>query len=170
MMMQQIKKNKQLKQIGLKNEEAAFEAVIAVRSKHHNLTLEQAKRPEAETYVGRLFLQGFLSEQQYQAAQNFLRLRHNYLKSIGAHGIYYNDDPSMGVECFEDYARKIKDRYNACLKFVANECKHSALNIIEYVLVRDMEMPLFIDRIKKICEVIDKFFYDGLTNKKIHLN
>ncbi len=44
-----------------------------MRAKRFGLTIEEAKNPLSGTYIGRLYLQGELNQDQYDAAQNILK-------------------------------------------------------------------------------------------------
>ncbi len=44
-----------------------------MRAKRFGLTIEEAKNPLSGTYIGRLYLQGKLNQDQYDAAQNILK-------------------------------------------------------------------------------------------------
>ncbi|WP_375610941.1 MULTISPECIES: hypothetical protein [unclassified Bartonella] len=72
---------------------------IEMRAKRFGLTIEEAKNPLSGTYIGRLYLQGEINQDQYDAAQKYLEVKNNYLCAKGLpNAIYDNFTPSSNEE------------------------------------------------------------------------
>ncbi len=61
--------------------------------------LQDAKNPLSGSYIRRLYLQGEINQDQYDAAQKYLEVRNNYLcaKALSA-AVYEDFTPSSNEE------------------------------------------------------------------------
>ncbi|EJF84047.1 hypothetical protein MCU_00715 [Bartonella elizabethae Re6043vi] len=67
---------------------------IEMRAKRFCLTIEEAKNPLSGTYVGRLYLKGVLTQDQYDAAQKYLEVKNDYSCAKGLPSAIYDEMPS----------------------------------------------------------------------------
>ncbi|GAA5094851.1 hypothetical protein [Bartonella acomydis] len=82
--------------------EAVDKLAIEMRAKRFNLSLHDAKNSLAGTYIGRLCLQGVLTQEQYDIAQQYLQIRNNYLCAKGLPNAIYDEMPSSSDEKARD--------------------------------------------------------------------
>ncbi|WP_208432318.1 hypothetical protein, partial [Bartonella henselae] len=75
---------------------------VEMRAKRFGLTIEEAKNPLAGSYVGRLCLQGVLTQDQYDATQKYLEVRNDYSCAKGLPSAVYDEMPSSS----DDKARE----------------------------------------------------------------
>ncbi len=71
---------------------------IEMRAKRFGLTIEEAKNPLSGTYIGRLYLQGEINQDQYDAAQKYLEVRNDYLCAKTLPSAIYDKMPSSSNE------------------------------------------------------------------------
>ncbi len=67
--------------------------VIEIRTKRFSLTIEETKNSLSRIYIGRLYLQGNLNQDQYDAAQKYLEVRNNYLCAKALPHAIYDEMP-----------------------------------------------------------------------------
>ncbi|EJF75514.1 hypothetical protein MCO_01798 [Bartonella sp. DB5-6] len=65
-----------------------------MRAKRFGLTIEEAKNPLSGTYIGWLYLQGELNQDQYDAAQKYLEVKNNYLCAKALPSAIYDEMPT----------------------------------------------------------------------------
>ncbi len=92
------KKDTHISQVKVR-QDPVNQLAIEMRAKRFGLTIEEAKNPLAGSYVGRLYLQGKINQDQYDAAQKYLEVKNNYLCAKGLpNAIYDNFTPSSNEE------------------------------------------------------------------------
>ncbi|UXM95390.1 hypothetical protein N5853_01735 [Bartonella sp. HY329] len=142
---------------------------IEARAKAHKITIEQAKDPRAQTYLGRLSLfgrAGGISADQYQAATRFLEIRNDYRRSLLSPGAYYEATGiKLGSENMEEYTawvQRARRRYSAALKAIqeaqfdnAHENLYAA---IQYILIDDRELPHLLGALRMVLNALHRHF------------
>ncbi|WP_144754999.1 hypothetical protein [Bartonella saheliensis] len=118
---------------------------IETRAKRFCLTIEEAKNPLSGTYIGRLYLQGNLNQDQYDAAQKYLEVRNNYLCAKGLPNAIYDDfTPSSNEEAQQRWIERVTHCYEE-MKGVIKEAQyfyhqynlHAAL---QYLVIEDQSL------------------------------
>jgi len=142
---------------------------LQARAFHTGLTLEQARDPRAETYLGRLAIFGRgdgLSGDQYQAAQDFLALRNDYRRSLLSPGAYYE---ATGIRLGEDnmaeysaWAARVKKRYSEALRAVQEaQMDNGRENIyaaLQYVIIDGRELPYLLGAVRLALNALHRCF------------
>ncbi len=97
---------------------------IEMRAKRFCLTIEEAKNPLSGTYIGRLYLQGKINQDQYDAAQKYLEVKNNYLCAKALpNAIYDNFTPSSNEEAQKRWIERVTHCYEET-KEVIKEAQH----------------------------------------------
>lgn len=141
---------------------------LDARRRHLGLTQEQAKDQKAGTFIGYLNMIGprdGLSDDQYEAATNYLSLRQAYLRAISAPGRivdsegYGRDDVT---EAYEDWVRDTKDAYAACrsaIQEAQNENRGANLwASLDLIVIQDQHMHHMIGDLRILCNALARFF------------
>lgn len=142
---------------------------LQARAFHTGLTLEQAKDPRAETYLGRLAIFGRgdgLSRDQYEAAQQFLQLRNEYQRSLLSPGAYYE---ATGIRLqadnmaeYEAWAARVKKRYSGALKAVQeaqiDNGRENLYAALQYVIIEDLELPYLLGAVRMALNALHRHF------------
>jgi|GEM_PF-564421 len=142
---------------------------LQARAFHSGLSLEQAKDPRAETYLGRLAIFGRsdgLSKDQYEAGQKFLQLRNDYRRSMLSPGAYYE---ATGMRLGEDnmaeyeaWAARVKKRYAQMLKAVQeaqiDNGRENLYAALQYVIIDGLELPYLLGAVRLVLNVLHRYF------------
>ncbi|WP_026088238.1 hypothetical protein [Bartonella rattaustraliani] len=143
--------------------EPACQLAIEMRAKHFNLTLQDAKNPLSGTYIGRLYLQGVLTREQYDAAQKYLQIRNDYLCAKGLPNAIYDEMPlscderardkwiAFSTEQFlamEEAIREVQSLYR----------QHNIYAAIQYLVIEDKPSPYLVSTLQAALNALQKHF------------
>lgn len=120
---------------------------ILVRMRLYGLSEIDARDQKAQTVVGRLLLKDRISEREYNAAQDFLKLREHYqraLKSPDALRTARGFGEGSETEAYEVWCKKAVKRYENAIKAVRAEQNRAGLRAnlyaaLDYTVCRDQE-------------------------------
>lgn len=141
---------------------------LDARRRHLGLTQEQAKDQKAGTFIGYLNMIGprdGLSDDQYEAATNYLSLRQAYLRAISAPGRIV-DSEGYGIdnvtEAYEDWVRDTKDAYEACRRAIQDaQTENRGANLwaaLDLIVIQDQHMHHMIGDLRILCNALARFF------------
>lgn len=148
---------------------------LAARAKHLQLSIEQAKDPLNLTWIGRLRGYGVdgngLSNDQYNAAQSFLKIMNDYKKSILSPDAFYEEIETSGdPEAHARFCQHAKEKYNAALKAVQEaQFEDKTENLyaaLEYVVVRDYELPHLLYATRIVLNVLHRHFHNDIVKTR----
>lgn len=142
---------------------------LDARRRHLGLTKEQAKDQKAGTFIGYLNLIGprdGLSDDQYEAATNYLGLHNAYLRAIGAPGRVIDGETGIPVsevtDAYIDWVIDTKDVYADCRKAIQeaqNESRHANLwGALDLCILQDQHMHHMIGDLRLVCNALARFF------------
>lgn len=149
---------------------AADVVALDARRRHTGLPTEKAKDQKAATFIGYLNLIGprdGISDEQYEAATNFMGLYVSYLRSIKAPGVMLEGEASGPPNDFisqeyEDWVLDTKEVYTNCRKAIQeaqNENRGANLwAALDLIIVRDERMFHLIGDLRLLCNALCKFF------------
>jgi hypothetical protein len=153
-----------------RSEEPADKLALETRARRLGLTVIQAKDQRAETYIGYLAILGprdGLSETQYEAAIQFLRLRADWLMSKKAPNAAVNNEaigmPSAEIsDAYIQWCSDIDDRYTACRKAIqAAQGEHRTDNLwaaLDLCVIQGQRFDHMIGATRLVCNALVKFF------------
>ncbi|WP_375655497.1 hypothetical protein [Bartonella sp. AA83SXKL] len=136
---------------------------IEMRAKRFGLTIEDAKNPLSATYIGRLYLQGVINQDQYDAAQKYLEVRNNYLCAKALQNAIYNDfTPSLNEEAKKQWIEKTTHYYEA-MKEVLKEAQclyrqHNLYAALQYIVVEEQSLPYLVNSLCVVLNALHKHF------------
>lgn len=147
---------------------------LDARRRHLGLPKDKARDQRAGTYIGYLNILGRrdgLSDDQYEAAQEFLSLREAYLRAIMAPGRRIDSDcgtPSPEItEAYEEWARATIERYEECRRAIQeaqNETRTENLwAALDLILIRDERLPHMIGATRVLCNALARYFKRGAS-------
>ena len=142
---------------------------IEVRARRSGLKYNEARNPLAATFIGRLAMQGRasgLSQDQYDAAIQFLKIRNDYRCSLLSPGAYYeqtgislNDD---NMDAYTAWAQKARKRYNNALKAIQEaqfDNRHENLYAaIQYIIIDDVELHYLVGAARMALNALARHF------------
>jgi hypothetical protein len=143
---------------------------LETRARRLGLTLIQAKDQKAETFIGYLAILGprdGLSESQYEAATQFLRLRSDYLLSKKAPNALVDREgggtPSDVISPeYVDWCEKVDDRYKACrLAIQESQGIYRTENLwaaIDLCIIQGQHLHNLIGATRIACNSLIRFF------------
>ncbi|WP_254473243.1 hypothetical protein [Bartonella sp. B1098] len=143
--------------------EAIDKLAIEMRAKRFGLSLHEAKNPLAGSYIGRLCLQGVLTQEQYDTAQQYLQIRNNYLCAKGFPSAIYDEMPSSSDEAARDKWVKFATEQFLNTQEAIKEAQHlyRQYNIyaaLQYLVIEDQELPHLVSSLKIALNVLQKHF------------
>lgn len=148
---------------------------IAARMKHAGLSMSQAIDPKAETYIGRLAMQGTgsgISNDQYDAAIRFRTLRNEYRKALHSKGAYY--EPSTGADDYEAYRKWAETairRHADVIDLIRSEQQEfrnqNLYAALEHVVVEDLPLDYMIGPVRIVCNLLSKHFTSVDRTEKV---
>ncbi|EJF85327.1 hypothetical protein [Candidatus Bartonella washoeensis] len=136
---------------------------IKMRAKRFGLTLQEAKNPLSGTYIGRLYLQGEINQDQYDAAQKYLEVKNNYLCAKALPNAIYDDfTPSSNEEAQKRWVEKATYRYQAVQEAI-REAQHlyrqyNLYAAIQYLVIEDQTLPHLVNSLRVVLNALHKHF------------
>ncbi|WP_208438207.1 hypothetical protein [Bartonella taylorii] len=136
---------------------------IEMRAKRFGLKIEEAKNPLAGTYVGRLCLQGVLTQDQYDAAQKYLEVKNDYLCAKGLPSAVYDEIPSSSDDKAREKWVEFATEHLVAVKGVVQEaqCLHRQYNLhaaLQYLVIEDQSLPHLVLSLRIALNVLYKHF------------
>ena len=142
---------------------------LDARRRHLGLTCDQAKDQKAGSFIGYLSLLGpidGLSNQQYEAATNYLGLHNAYLRAIGAPGRVLDGEtgiPASEVtDAYIDWVIDTKEVYADCRKAIQaaqNENRRANLwAALDLCIIQDQAHHHMIGDLRVVCNALARFF------------
>ncbi|WP_139413108.1 hypothetical protein [Bartonella mastomydis] len=143
--------------------EAIDKLAIEMRAKRFGLTLYDAKNPLAGTYIGRLCLQGVLTQEHYDTAQQYLQIRNNYLCAKGFPNAIYDDvSTNSDPNSFEQWVEKATRHYQAMQEAI-KEAQHlyrqyNLHSALQCIVIEDQELPHLVGSLEIALNALQKYF------------
>ncbi|WP_246708112.1 hypothetical protein [Bartonella sp. HY038] len=142
---------------------------IEVRARRFGLNVHEARNPMAATFIGRLAMKGAangLSQDQYDAALQFLKIRNDYRCSLLSPGAFYEKTgQSMNVDNMQEYTDwvlRARQRYQNAMKAIqeaqfdnGHENLYAAL---QYVIINDVELENLIGAARMVLNALVRHF------------
>ncbi|EJF77531.1 hypothetical protein MCQ_01501 [Candidatus Bartonella washoeensis Sb944nv] len=147
--------------------ESIDKLAIAIRAKRFGLTLQEAKNPLSGTYIGRLCLQGQLTQEQYDAAQQYLQIRNNYLCAKGLPSAVYDEMPSSTDDKARDKWVEFATEQFLNMQEAIKEaqCLYRQYNLyaaIQYLIVEDQMLPHLVSSLGIALNALQKYFHKSV--------
>ncbi|WP_419196689.1 hypothetical protein [Bartonella grahamii] len=136
---------------------------IEMRAKRFCLTIEEAKNPLSGTYIGRLYLQGKINQDQYDAAQKYLEVKNNYLCAKGLPNAVYDDfTPSSNEEAQKRWIERATHCYEVT-KEAIKETQHlyrqyNLYAALQYLVIEDQSLTHLVSSLRIVLNVLHKHF------------
>ncbi|WP_142416436.1 hypothetical protein [Bartonella massiliensis] len=136
---------------------------IEMRAKRYCLTLQEAKNPLAGSYIGRLCLQGLLTQEQYDAAQKYLEVRNDYSCAKGLPSAVYDEMPSSSDEAArEKWVELATEQFSNMQEAIREEqCLYRQYNLhaaLQYLVVEDKELPYLVSSLRIALNALQEYF------------
>ncbi|USP02843.1 hypothetical protein [Bartonella taylorii] len=136
---------------------------IEMRAKRFGLTIEEAKNPLAGTYVGRLCLQGVLTQDQYDAAQKYLEVKNDYLCAKGLPSAVYDEIPSSSDDKAREKWVEFATEQFSNMQEVIKETQHlyrqyNLYAAIQYIVIEDQTLPHLVNSLRVALNALHKYF------------
>ncbi|WP_273760736.1 hypothetical protein [Bartonella sp. ML70XJBT.G] len=143
--------------------EAVDKLAIEMRAKRFSLSLQDAKNPLASTYIGRLCLQGVLTQEQYDTAQQYLQIRNNYLCAKGLPSAIYDEMPSSSDDKARDKWVEFATEQFANMQEAIKEAQHlyrqyNLYAALQYLVIEDQELPHLVSSLKVALNVLYRYW------------
>ncbi|MCZ2159306.1 hypothetical protein NPX99_08665, partial [Bartonella sp. 220] len=143
--------------------EAVDTLALETRAKRFGLTLQEARNPLSGTYIGRLYLQGVLTQDQYDAAQKYLQIRNNYLCAKGLPSAVYDDvSTNTDPNSLEQWVEKATHHYQAVQDAIKEaQCLYRQYNLyaaIQYLVIEDQMLPHLVSSLRVALNALQKYF------------
>ncbi|GAA4666138.1 hypothetical protein [Bartonella pachyuromydis] len=136
---------------------------IEMRAKRFCLTIEEAKNPLSGTYIGRLCLQGVLTQDQYDAAQKYLEVKNDYSCAKGLPSAVYNEMPSSCDEAArEKWVERATEQFSN-MQEVIKETQHlyrqyNLYAAMQYIVVEDHTLAHLVNSLRISLNALQKYF------------
>ncbi|WP_019224547.1 hypothetical protein [Bartonella rattimassiliensis] len=149
--------------------EAANQLAIEIRAKRFGLTLQEAKNPLSGSYIGRLCLQGVLTQEHYDAAQQYLQIRNDYLCAKGLPNAIYDEMPSSADDKARDkwVAFATEQFINMQEALKEAQCLYRQYNLhaaLQYLVIEDQMLPHLVNSLRVALNVLHKYLIVSLKN------
>ena len=148
----------------------ADKVALEARARHMNLTLTQAKDQRAATFIGYLAILGpedGISERQYEAFNDFLALRNDWLASKKIPGAQYDNEGKGGGGDFVsdeyiDWCQDVHENFTACRRAI-NEAQNENREVslwaaLDTCVIGDIRVYGMIGDLRLLGNVLAKFF------------
>lgn len=142
---------------------------LDARRRHMGLSRDQAKDQKAGTFIGYLNLIGRrdgISDDQYEAATQFMSLREAYLRAINAPGRVIDGEAgtpsSEPTEAYERWVEDTKASYEACRKAIQeaqNENRRANLwAALDHCIIQNRAFHHMIGDVRLLTNALARFF------------
>uniref|UniRef100_UPI0035D0BB6D hypothetical protein n=1 Tax=Bartonella sp. MM55XZML TaxID=3243552 RepID=UPI0035D0BB6D len=136
---------------------------IEMRAKRFGLTIEDAKNPLSATYIGRLYLQGVINQDQYDAAQKYLEVKNNYLCAKALPNAIYDEMPTTSDNGAREKWVQKATQHLLAVKDVVQEaqCLHRQYNLhaaLQYLVIEDQSLPRLVLSLRIALNALHKHF------------
>ncbi|WP_273754090.1 hypothetical protein [Bartonella sp. MM73XJBT.G] len=136
---------------------------IEMRAKRFGLTIEEAKNPLSATYIGRLYLQGVINQDQYDAAQKYLEVRNNYLCAKGLPNAIYDKMPSSSDEAAREKWVEFATKQFFNMQEVIKETQHlyrqyNFYVALQYLIIEDQTLSYLVPSLRIVLNALLKYF------------
>ncbi|ATP12435.1 hypothetical protein [Bartonella henselae] len=136
---------------------------VEMRAKRFGLTIEEAKNPLAGSYVGRLCLQGVLTQDQYDATQKYLEVRNDYSCAKGLPSAVYDEIPSSSDDkAREKWVERATEQFCNTQKVLKEaQClyrQHNLYAALQYLVMEDQELPHLVNALRIALNTLQKYF------------
>ncbi len=150
--------------------EPVDQLAIKMRAKRFGLTIEDAKNPLSGSYIGRLYLQGELNQDQYDAAQKYLEVRNDYLCAKAFPSAIYDKMPSSSDETArEKWVEFATEQFVNTQEVIRDaQCLYRQYNLfasLQYLVVEDQYLSHLVPSLRIALNALQKYF-DLLKSKK----
>ncbi|ALE03508.1 hypothetical protein [Bartonella ancashensis] len=149
-----------------KSREPIDQLAIQMRMKHLELTYEEAKNPLSGSYIGRLYLLGGkdgLSQEQYDVAQQYLRVRNNYFCAKGfSSGCYDDAMTTPDQEGLEEWVTAATEQFLAVKEIIEDMQglyhQHNLYAALQYLVVEDQSLPHLVGSLRIVLNALHRYF------------
>ncbi|WP_074380617.1 hypothetical protein [Bartonella doshiae] len=136
---------------------------IEMRAKRFGLTIEEAKNPLSGTYIGRLYLQGELNQDQYDAAQKYLEVKNDYLCAKGLPSAVYDEIPSSSDDKAREKWVEFATEQLSNMQEAIKETQHlyrqyNLYAAIQYIVIEDQTLPHLVNSLRVALNALHKYF------------
>ncbi|WP_375659590.1 hypothetical protein [Bartonella sp. MR30HLJHH] len=136
---------------------------IEMRAKRFCLTIEETKNPLSSTYIGRLYLQGEINQDQYDAAQKYLEVRNDYLCAKTLPSAIYDKMPSSSNEEARKKWVEFATKQFLNMQEVIKETQHlyrqhNFYAALQYLVSEDQELPYLVPSLRIVLNALQKYF------------
>ncbi|WP_375680450.1 MULTISPECIES: hypothetical protein [unclassified Bartonella] len=143
--------------------EAVDKLAIEMRAKRFGLTLQEAKNPLSGSYIGRLCLQGVITQEQYDAAQQYLQIRNNYLCAKGLPNAIYDEMPSSSDDKARDkwVAFATEQFINMQEALKEAQCLYRQYNLyaaLQCLVIEDQTLSYLVPSLRIALNALQKYF------------
>ncbi|WP_212112277.1 hypothetical protein [Bartonella queenslandensis] len=143
--------------------EAVDQLAIEMRAKRFGLTLYEAKNPLSGSYIGRLCLQGVLTQEQYDAAQQYLQIRNDYLCAKGLPNAIYDEMPSSSDDKARDkwvaFATEQFINMQEALKEAQQRYRqYNLYAAINHLVIEDQMLPYLVNSLRIALNALQNYF------------
>ncbi|GFF01571.1 hypothetical protein BH80429_07980 [Bartonella henselae] len=136
---------------------------VEMRAKRFGLTIEEAKNPLAGSYVGRLCLQGVLTQDQYDATQKYLEVRNDYSCAKGLPSAVYDEMPSSSDDkAREKWVERATEQFCSMQEVIKEtQCLYKQYNLyaaLQYLVSEDQILPHLVNSLQIALNALHKYF------------
>ncbi|WP_375640526.1 MULTISPECIES: hypothetical protein [unclassified Bartonella] len=137
---------------------------IEMRAKRFCLTIEEAKNPLSGTYIGRLYLQGEINQDQYDAAQKYLEVKNDYSCAKGLPSAVYDKMPSSSDETAKEKWIKFATEQFSNMQEAIKEAQHlyrqyNLYAAIQHLVIENQTLPHLVSSLRIALNALQKYFY-----------
>jgi hypothetical protein len=146
------------------------------RARRLGISAGNARDQKAGTFIGYLSMIGprdGVSQEQYEAAQSYLRLRAAHLRAIQAPGAIYDPEAiggaGMDPEAYAKWVRHIEGQYEDVrqqIQDAQNATRENLWAALDLVVIRGEELHHMIGATRVLCNVLARFFASGASSRR----
>ncbi|EJF74417.1 hypothetical protein MCO_01858, partial [Bartonella sp. DB5-6] len=119
--------------------------------------------PLSGTYIGRLYLQGELNQDQYDAAQKYLEVKNNYLCAKAFPSAIYDEMPTSSDDgARERWVEFATEQFFNTQEVIRDaQCLYRQYNLyasLQYLVVEDQSLPYLVNSLRIALNTLLKHF------------
>ncbi|MBA9083470.1 MULTISPECIES: hypothetical protein [Bartonella] len=144
-------------------DKSSYQQTLEMRAKRYGVSIQDAKNPLIGTYVGRLYLlEKKINQDQYDASQQYIQVRDDYLCAKGLQGGYYDGVmANHDQDSLEKWVEVATDRYEDMQEVIREtqrlHCRYNLNAALEHLVIEDQQLPHLVSSLRMALNALHKY-------------
>jgi hypothetical protein len=149
---------------------------LETRARRLGISVDKAKDQKAGTFIGYLNMFGSrdgLSDEQYEGAQSYLKLREAHLRALQAPGAIYDPEALGGAgddpDAYAAWVKRVvseREEIHRQIQEAQNYSRDNLWAALQLVVIESQHLHHMIGATRILCNVLARHFGSGAQNRR----